>query len=182
MKYSDYFDYGKLDPVKRLASYKFLSNTSYPERFQIKYRTRVKKSGKTSVKKYLVLDSMGVVFINEDDVEELFIPFLKKRFKNLNVEKLRSLYYNLVSLGKISSKEFFKRLYLPNIEREYLDKCLRIDPDFKVVGRTGWDVLKAIFESKKLVKGIREFLVHEGVVDCYKEYVNGLDLRRHKCV
>lgn len=78
----------------------------------------------------LILDAMGVVFINEDDIEELLIPFLRKRFSYLDVEKLRDLYYNQVSLGKISSKEFFKTLNIPNIEEEYLDECLQIDPTF----------------------------------------------------
>ena len=55
----------------------------------------------------LVLDAMGVVFINEDDVEELLIPFLGRRFDSFNVETLRDFYYNHVSLGKISSKAFF---------------------------------------------------------------------------
>lgn len=45
------------------------------------------------------------------------------------------MYYNRVSLGKISSKEFFRRLEIPDIEDEYLDECLRIDPDFLDVAK-----------------------------------------------
>ena len=82
------------------------------------------------MKRFLVLDAMGVVFINEDDVEELLIPFLKKRYSHLDVEKLRDLYYTQVSLGKISSKEFFRALNIPDAGNEYLDECLSIDPDF----------------------------------------------------
>ena len=78
---------------------------------------------------------MGVVFINEDDVEELLIPFLKKRYNSLNVEKLRDLYYEQLSLGRISSKKFFRILNIPNIEKEYLDKCLTLDPDFLDVAK-----------------------------------------------
>lgn len=81
-------------------------------------------------KKVLTLDAMGVVFIEEDDVEELLIPFLRKRFDYLDVEKLRDLYYNQASLGKMSSKEFFRALNIPDVGEEYLDKCLKIDPDF----------------------------------------------------
>jgi putative hydrolase of the HAD superfamily len=84
----------------------------------------------TREKKYLVLDAMGVVFINEDDIEELLIPFLKREFNCLNVDKLRDLYYNRASLGKISSKEFFKQLNVPDKKKEYLDECLEIDHDF----------------------------------------------------
>lgn len=86
-----------------------------------------------TVKKILALDAMGVVYINEDDVEELLIPYLKKKFDHLDVEKLRDLYYNQVSLGKISSKEFFNKLNIPDVEREYLDECLTIDPLFSSV-------------------------------------------------
>lgn len=86
-------------------------------------------------KRYLALDAMGVVFINEDDIEELLIPFLKKRYDYLDVEKLRHLYYDQLSLGKISSKEFFTILNIPNIEKEYLDTCLILDPDFLSVAK-----------------------------------------------
>jgi len=78
---------------------------------------------------------MGVVFINEDDIEELLIPFLKKRYNSLDVEKLRNLYYNQLSLGRISSKEFFRILNIPNVEKDYLDKCLALDLDFLSVAK-----------------------------------------------
>jgi len=79
---------------------------------------------------------MGVVFINEDDVEELLIPFLKKRYAHLDIEKLRHLYYEQLSLGRISSKEFFRILNIsPDIEKEYLDKCLALDPDLLSVAK-----------------------------------------------
>ena len=71
----------------------------------------------------LVLDAMGVVFIHEDDVEELLIPFLQRRFEYLDVERLRDLYYHQVSLGKISSNEFFSILNVPDLAEEYLDEC-----------------------------------------------------------
>jgi len=78
---------------------------------------------------HLILDAMGVVFVNEDDLEELLIPYLSKRFdfdKNL----LRDLYFNELSLGKISSDEFFSRLQIPNVEEEYLSTSIRIDDEF----------------------------------------------------
>ncbi len=85
-------------------------------------------------KKHLILDAMGVVFVNEDDIEELLIPFLKERYY-FNVDKLRELYYTQVSVGKISSHEFFGQLGIPDIERAYLNACLRIDTDFLKVAR-----------------------------------------------
>jgi putative hydrolase of the HAD superfamily len=99
-------------------------------------------------KKWLVLDAMGVVFVNEDDVEELLIPFLKKKVCNLDVKKLKDYYYNHASLGKISSKEFFKQLNVPDVEKEYLDECLQIDPDFlSVAGELKENYVLALFSN-----------------------------------
>ena len=87
------------------------------------------------MKTHLILDAMGVVFIHEDDLEDLLIPYLTARFNHIDTEKLRDLYYNQASLGILSSKEFFKRLNVPDIKQEYLDECLRINPDFLEVAR-----------------------------------------------
>jgi len=81
-------------------------------------------------RKIVALDAMGVVFIDEDDTEELLIPFLKRRSNSLNIERLRDLYYNQASIGAISSRQFFRMLDVQYIEKEYLDECLRIDPAF----------------------------------------------------
>ena len=54
----------------------------------------------------------------------------------------------------------------------------KLEPGFVVEGRTKHDVRKAIFDSVSLVKGIRKYLLHEGVVDVYKEYINGVDMTR----
>jgi putative hydrolase of the HAD superfamily len=92
-------------------------------------------------KKSLVLDAMGVVFVKEDEtriggnVDELLIPFLRRRYDYLDVAKLKGLYYDQVSLGRISSKEFFRLLGLPDVAFVYLDECLKIDSDFLAVGR-----------------------------------------------
>jgi len=72
------------------------------------------------------------------------IPFLQEQYPQLDVNLLRDLYYNHVSLGKISSEQFFGRLGLPNVANEYLDKCLKIDPGF-------FDVIKNLKDKYALV-------------------------------
>ena len=78
----------------------------------------------------MILDAWGVIFVHEDDVEELLIPFLRERFPQLDTDLLRDLYYNQVSLGKISSEQFFTKLGLPNVTNAYLNESVQIDPDF----------------------------------------------------
>lgn len=82
------------------------------------------------MKTHLILDAWGVIFIQEDDVEEVLIPFLQERVPQLNTNLLRDLYYNQVSLGKISSEQFFMKLGFSNVTNEYLDESVQIDPDF----------------------------------------------------
>jgi putative hydrolase of the HAD superfamily len=82
------------------------------------------------LKTHLILDAWGVIFIQEDDVEELLIPFLQERIPHLDTNKVRELYFNQVSLGKISSAQFFTQINLPNVATEYLDEYVQIDPDF----------------------------------------------------
>jgi putative hydrolase of the HAD superfamily len=70
--------------------------------------------------KYLVLDAMGVIYRNGDDVTELLIPFA--RSKNSNISK-KNIFdnYRQASLGKISSETFWKNIGLSSdIEDEYL--------------------------------------------------------------
>jgi hypothetical protein len=58
----------------------------------------------------------------------------------------------------------------------------QVQPDFKVVGRSSWDVLDAIFHNKRLVRQMREYLKEEGVIDSYRRYVSQLDMRRRHLV
>jgi hypothetical protein len=54
----------------------------------------------------------------------------------------------------------------------------QVQPDFKVVGRSSWDVLDAIFHNKRLVTNMREYLKEEGIIDSYRRYVSQLDMRK----
>ncbi len=83
--------------------------------------------------KWVILDMMGVIFKVTDDVNDLLVPYIQKRNEMISAEKINEMYLR-ASLGEISSFDFWKELgfgdeYL-EIEREYLDTCLEIDPDF----------------------------------------------------
>ena len=82
---------------------------------------------------WLLIDAMGVIFIEGRDLYELLIPFVKNR-KPLLSDKLIQRTYLEASMGKITSQDVWIRLGFeteyPGIEKEYLDSCLTIDPDF----------------------------------------------------
>jgi putative hydrolase of the HAD superfamily len=82
---------------------------------------------------WIVFDAMGVVFEEADDILNRLIPFLHHRGFRLNPETVHAN-YRRASLGQISSREFWNSLGLggeyPALEQEYLDTCLRLDPNF----------------------------------------------------
>jgi hypothetical protein len=55
--------------------------------------------------KYLMLDAMGVIYRNRDDVAELLIPFALSKNSNI-LEKTILDNYRQASLGKINSETF----------------------------------------------------------------------------
>lgn len=83
--------------------------------------------------KWVILDAMGVIFEEGHDLHELLIPFIQKRNKNISTELIQEIYID-TSLGKNPSRELWNRLgfgnLYPDIEKEYLDTCLTIDPEF----------------------------------------------------
>lgn len=83
--------------------------------------------------KWVILDMMGVIFEVSDDVDDLLVPYIQKRNNLITAEKINKMYME-ASLGRISSFSFWNELGLdseyPEIERDYLDTCLRIDPEF----------------------------------------------------
>ena len=83
--------------------------------------------------KWIILDAMGVVFVVGDDTNELLVPFVQKRVSNISRETINCIYLS-ASLGNLTSQEFWKEVGLvdmyPEIETEYLDNQLTIDPHF----------------------------------------------------
>ena len=105
---------------------------------------------------WIVLDAMGVIFIEGRDLYELLIPFALNRNPNLNPELIQETYYK-ASLGKVISKQVWNILGFadeyPDIEKEYLDTCLTIDPDFNEVA----EELKNHYSMALLSNDVKEW-------------------------
>ncbi len=88
---------------------------------------------------WIIFDAMGVIFEVGDDINYLLVPYIQKRYDTVPAGKINEMYLK-ASLGEISSFDFWKELGFcseyPEIEREYLDTCLTIDPDFIEIART----------------------------------------------
>lgn len=83
--------------------------------------------------KWLILDAMGVIFELGRDLYELLIPFVWS--KNIEIsDNLMIEIYLKASKGLIKSSEIWNQLGFgdkyPQIEKEYLDTQLIIDPEF----------------------------------------------------
>lgn len=85
---------------------------------------------------WIIFDVMGVIFEVGDDTNELLIPFIQQKNSDITKEQIYKLYLK-ASLGEISSTTFWQELGFeneyPEIERNYLDTCLTIDPEFMPV-------------------------------------------------
>ena len=86
------------------------------------------------MKNWIFFDVMGVVFEVGDDTNDLLVPFIMERNKQISKEKINEFYME-ASLGKISSDEFWEKCGLKNSKehdycKEYLDSKLTLDPNF----------------------------------------------------
>ncbi len=83
--------------------------------------------------KWIILDAMGVVFVVGDDTNDLLVPFVQERVSNISRDTTNCIYLS-ASLGNLTSQEFWTEVGLaeryPEIETEYLDSQLTIDPHF----------------------------------------------------
>ena len=90
--------------------------------------------------KYIVFDVMGVIFTVGDDTNDLLVPFIMAKNSNIDKDTINELYLK-ASLGQISSEEFWHQTQIcsngkeAEVEKEYLDSCLTIDPHFIEVAR-----------------------------------------------
>jgi putative hydrolase of the HAD superfamily len=83
---------------------------------------------------WIVFDAMGVIFDEGDDIINLLVPYLRRRGSTgLDAEAVHAI-YRRASLGEITPRAFWHAIGMgaeyPAIEKEYLDTCLRLDPDF----------------------------------------------------
>jgi len=108
---------------------------------------------------WLVLDAMGVVFEVADDTNDLLIPYVRKLNRAISAEKIAELYVQ-ASLGRVSSFGFWEALGFgdayPEIERDYLDACVRIDPEFIGIAER----LSREFSLALLSNDVKEWSAH----------------------
>jgi HAD superfamily hydrolase (TIGR01509 family) len=107
--------------------------------------------------RWIVFDAMGVVFEEGDDIINLLVPFLRRRgLTRLDAEAVHSI-YRRASLGEITPREFWEAIGFadeyPAIEKDYLDTCLRLDPDFVEVAER----LRSDFSLAVLSNDIQEW-------------------------
>jgi HAD superfamily hydrolase (TIGR01509 family) len=80
--------------------------------------------------KLVVLDAMGVIYVAQDDVKELLIPFLRRKGCNAPDADIYSLYKEC-SLGRFSSIEFWHRLQVEesgeSLDEEYIQGHVLFD-------------------------------------------------------
>jgi len=88
--------------------------------------------------KWILLDAMGVVYEESDDVGALLVPFIQQRDPSITAEQINDLYME-ASLGHISAPAFWDGLglgdFYPDIEDEYLRKNLRLDHGFRRIAQ-----------------------------------------------
>ena len=105
---------------------------------------------------WVIFDMMGVIFEVADDVNDLLVPFIQRKDDSVSSEKINEL-YRKASLGEISSCGFWSQLGFesdyPDIEKDYLDGCLKLDPDFMNIARS----LKESYSLAALSNDVKEW-------------------------
>ncbi|MEJ2277045.1 MAG: HAD-IA family hydrolase [Candidatus Lokiarchaeota archaeon] len=105
--------------------------------------------------KWIIIDGMGVIFINREIVKSYLLPFLKEKKVNLTEEIIIKTYQE-ATLGKISSYLFWKKIGLinsyPDIEHEYLS-MFEVDSEFYDVA----SYLKTMFHLAFISNDIKEW-------------------------
>jgi len=112
---------------------------------------------------WIIFDVMGVIFDVSDDTNDLLVPYIQRRNDMISREKINEM-YTKTSLGEISSFDFWNEFgfggQYPEIEKDYLETYLRIDPEFMGV-------------TKKLAKNYSLAILSNDV----KEWSNYLRLK-----
>ena len=105
---------------------------------------------------WVIFDMMGVIFEVDDDVDDLLVPFIQRKDDSVSSEKINEL-YRKASLGEISSCAFWGQLGFesdyPDIEKDYLDSCLKLDPEFVDIARS----LKESYSLAVLSNDVKEW-------------------------
>ena len=84
--------------------------------------------------KWILLDAMGVIFEEGDDVNRLLIPFIREHSPSADEGQIDDLYME-ASAGHITAPAFWEELGLgdqyPEIEARYLSRSFRLDHGFR---------------------------------------------------
>jgi len=81
---------------------------------------------------WLILDAMGVIFSQEDDLREVFLPHFEKQafsFGNGNIRQIIESIYLHLTLGEIDSGQFFNFLNIAQPDLGFLLQ-VTLDPNF----------------------------------------------------
>jgi len=86
-----------------------------------------------STNRYIILDAMGVIFLQEDDLREVFMPYLGKHAllfgEGCNKYQLIESTYHRLTLGEINSEQFFRSLNIAQPDLGFLLQ-VTLDPAF----------------------------------------------------
>jgi putative hydrolase of the HAD superfamily len=86
---------------------------------------------KKIMNQWIIFDAMGVIYPVRDDTNALLVPFIQKKNPLINREFINQI-YRKACLGEFKSITLWEKLGFNDysIEKEYLDECQTIDPDF----------------------------------------------------
>lgn len=118
-------------------------------------------------KKHLILDAMGVIFIDGDDFEEVYLPYFRQKH-SFDEEKARELYYSQLTLGQISSEQFFSLLGIPN-QNGFIHR-LKIDPDFVEFAQKVRNKYQISILSNDAVEWANSIIHHFGLDELVDNY------------
>ena len=90
-------------------------------------------------KKWVIFDVMGVIFKDGDSINGLLVPYLRNINRNITREKVYDLYLK-GSAGKLKSRDIWRKLNVahifPKVEKDFLNKCFRLDKSFIKTAKT----------------------------------------------
>lgn len=77
--------------------------------------------------RWVVLDAMGVIFVEADDHDNLLVPFVQQRNPEMGRQRIVDAYF-LASRGAISPRRFWSTMALEDAYPRVQDAYLRVGP------------------------------------------------------
>ena len=84
------------------------------------------------ISSYVILDAMGVLFLQEDDLAEVYMPYLEQHAAMPGEGSLKQLIestYHQLTLGEIDAEQFFSSLRITSPKLDFL-LGVTLDPTF----------------------------------------------------